>query len=136
LTHKCKVYYYNMEYFSVVLGFLAVVISVLLPIILTRMTNAVIRAEDERAKQLIREMRESSERMDQRTQEMIREMRESSEKMDQRTQEMIREMRESTEKMLSRTQEMIERAQQMIREMHHDTLEVLKYLGAKIEEKV
>ena len=93
MTHKCKVYYYNMEYFSVVLGFLAVVISVLLPIILTRMTNAVIRAEDERAKQLIREMRESSERMVQRTQEMIR-------------------------------------------EMHHDTLEVLKYLGAKIEEKV
>jgi len=89
-----------MEYFSVALGFLAVVISILLPIILTRMTNAAIRAEDERAKQLIREMRESSE------------------------------------KMLSRTQEMIERAQQMIREMHHDTLEVLKYLGAKIEEKV
>ena len=118
MTHKCKVYYYNMEYFSVVLGFLAVVISILLPIILTRMTNAAIRAEDERAKQLIREMRESSERMD------------------QRTQEMIREMRESTEKMLSRTQEMIERAQQMIRDMHHDTLEVLKYLGAKIEEKV
>jgi len=118
LTYKREVYYYNMEYFSVVLGFLAVVISILLPIVLTRMTNAAIRAEDERAKQLIHEMRESSE------------------KMDQRTQEMIREMRESTEKMLSRTQEMIERAQQMIRDMHHDTLEVLKYLGAKIEEKV
>lgn len=118
MTHKCKIYYYDMEYFSVVLGFLAVVISILLPIILTRMTNAAIRAEDERAKQLIHEMRKSSE------------------EMDQRTQEMLREMRESTEKMLSRTQEMIERAQQMIREMHHDTLEVLKYLGAKIEEKV
>ena len=104
-----------MEYFSVVLGFLAVMISILLPIVLTRMTNAAIRAEDERTKQLIHEMRESSEKMDQRTQEMMREMRESSEKMDQRTQEMIR---------------------QMIYEMHRDTLQVLEQLGAKIEEKI
>ena len=104
-----------MEYFSVVLGFLAVMISILLPIVLTRMTNAAIRAEDERAKQLIHKMRESSERMDQRTQEMLREMRESSEKTDQRTQEMIR---------------------QMIYEMHRDALQVLKQLGAKIEEKI
>jgi len=86
-----------MEYFSVVLGFLAVMISILLPIVLTRMTNAAIRAEDERAKQLIHEMRESSEKMDQRTQEMIR---------------------------------------QMIYEMHRDALQVLKQLGAKIEEKI
>ena len=118
-----------MEYFSIVLGFLAVVISILLPIILTRMTNAAIRAEDERAKQLIHEMRESTEEMNRRTQEMIREMHE-------RTDNTIREMRESTEKMLSRTQEMIERAQQMIYEMHRDTLQVLKQFGAKIEEKI
>ncbi|HOK56570.1 MAG TPA: hypothetical protein PLF90_04480 [bacterium] len=63
-----------MMFLSFFLGFLSVVVAIVLPIVLGRRTDELIRTEDERAKSLISETQKMIERMNIAHREMLERM--------------------------------------------------------------
>ncbi len=84
-----------LMFLSFFLGFLSVVVAIVLPIVLGRRTDELIRTEDERAKSLISETQKMIERMDIAHREILQRMDERTEKIG----EILGKMDERLEKM-------------------------------------
>ena len=111
-----------MEWFAVALGFLSVLLAI--------RTEMVLREEDRRAKELIREMRERSERRSQEVQALLREWREQSEQRAREFQELLARM-DAHSVQLAR---MVDEARRRSDEDHRDAMRALEHIAEILRE--